>query len=166
MFNVKMMLAGAVALGILCSVNAADKNDNLLKGKWKIYGKKTTTIDKSGVIACVNKTKKDIGGVVKGVSLNQKTAQPIYFSAESKAENVVGSANSKYSIYLDITHTDGSHTYGVIAKFKTGTHDWQKVERTFTPKKPIKYVNYYLLFRWRTGNAWFRNAMLKISEKK
>ena len=167
MANVKMMLAGALALGVMCSVGAAEKNKNLLNSKWAIYGKsKTTTIDKSGVIACENKTNKSLSGVTQRVDLNQKTAQPIYLSAESKAEKVAGSASSKYAIYLDITHTDGSRTYGVIATFKTGTHDWQKAERSYMPKKPVKYLSYYLLFRWKTGKVWFRNAMLKIAEKK
>ncbi len=96
----------------------------------------------------------------ENVVLDQKEAKTISFSAESKAENVTGEADVFYSIYLNITYADGTKTDGVNCLFKTGTHDWEKSEGTFTPDKPIKLLDYNLLFRGRKGKAWFRNAVL------
>ncbi len=157
-----------MALAVVCwaavSVLADDaKAKNLLTSKWRIYGSnKNTVIDKDGVIACVSKgkSKKDVSGVMQNVILNQKEANPITFSAESKCEDVTGKPAPTYSIYLDIKHTDGTSTFGRIVTFKTGTHDWEKAEKTYTPKKPIKRLNYLLLFRYRPGKVWFRNAAL------
>ncbi len=94
------------------------------------------------------------------VVLDQKEAKTISFSAESKAENVTGESDVYYSIYINITYTDGSKKDGVSCLFKTGTHDWEKSESSFAPEKPIKSLQYNLLFRNRAGKAWFRNAAL------
>ncbi|MFA6293348.1 MAG: hypothetical protein WC637_16300, partial [Victivallales bacterium] len=94
------------------------------------------------------------------VVLDQKEAKTISFSSESKAENVTGEADVYYSIYINITYADGTKKDGVSCVFKTGTHDWEKSEGSFNPEKPIKSLQYHLLFRNRAGKAWFRNAML------
>ncbi|MFA6293351.1 MAG: hypothetical protein WC637_16315 [Victivallales bacterium] len=94
------------------------------------------------------------------VVLDQKEAKVISFSAESKAENVTGDSDVYYSIYINITYADGSKKDGVNCLFKTGTHDWEKSEGSFTPEKPIKSLQYHILFRNRAGKAWFRNATL------
>ena len=94
------------------------------------------------------------------MELNQAEAKTIEISAESKAEDVSGNADSNYSIYMDIVHPDGTKTYGVIAVFNTGTHDWEKASLSYTPAKPVKSLNYYLLFRNKTGKVWFKNVVL------
>ena len=94
------------------------------------------------------------------VAIDQTEAKTISFSAESKAESVTGEPDVYYSIYINIVYTDGSRKDGVNCLFKTGTHDWEKSEGTFTPEKPIKSLDYNLLFRKRAGKAWFRNAVL------
>ena len=85
--------------------------------------------------------------------------------SESRSENAVGTAPNNYCIYLDITHSDNTKTYAVMVPFKTGTNDWTKAEKTYTPKKSVKEVKYYLLFRKMTGKAEFRNAVLKQTEQ-
>ena len=76
-----------------------------------------------------------------------------------------------YSVYANITFMDGTKKGGISAPFKTGTHDWEKAEKTYTPPKPIKLVKFYLLFRKRKGEGWFRNPSLvegkaKAADKK
>ncbi len=98
------------------------------------------------------------------VELNQTQASPIYFSAESKAEDATGKSSAYYSIYINIQYTDGTRKGGVNCQFNPGTHDWEKASGSFTPPKPIKTLQYYLLFRKRPGTAWFRNATLTLAE--
>ncbi|MFA7229879.1 MAG: hypothetical protein WC071_01285 [Victivallaceae bacterium] len=161
-------VAALICCGIAPVLNADDAPDsnNLLK-KWYIYTKSTSTvIGDDGVIACDNKTAKDVSGVSQAVTLNQTEVKPLTFSAESKAEDVIGDASSTYSIYLDIYHTDGTKTYGIVELFNPGTHDWEKVSKTYVPTKPVKQLTCLLLFRWRTGKVWFRNAVLTQDEPK
>jgi hypothetical protein len=131
--------------------------------KWNEYGygKGKISIDQDGYYVFVNTGERDVGGINQQVYLNQKGPKPIYVSAESKAENVAGTEPSNYSIYLDIYYSDGTSSLAVVAPFKPGTHDWETASLTFTPKKPIKSVIYYLLLRYQTGKVWFRNAVLK-----
>ena len=127
------------------------------------YGQKAETKnllkswDGGGVLAEEVNVKDAVG---QTVVLDQKEAKVISFSAESKAENVTGDADVYYSIYLNIVYNDDTKKDGVNCLFKTGTHDWEKSESSFTPEKPIKSVQYNLLFRNRAGKAWFRNAIL------
>ncbi|MDD5598445.1 MAG: hypothetical protein PHV82_10910, partial [Victivallaceae bacterium] len=141
---------------------APETNKNLLSARWLIYKASKTTEIRRGIICCENRGNPEsaFSGVYQKITLNQKIAAPIEFSAESKCENVVGGSNKDYAVYLDIVHTDGSRSHGAAALFNPGTHDWEKAENVFVPSKPIKSLYYYLLFRNRTGKVWFRNASL------
>lgn len=148
----------ALTLGIFA------QDANLLKNaSWRLYAKndKTSVIDKeNGTFSFVGTAEFKKAGVIQIVVLNQTEPKAITFTAESKCEDVKGNTANNYVIYLDILHTDNTYTFGVQASFKNGTHDWEKVQYTYTPKKPIKTVNYYVLFRNVEGKAQFRNITL------
>lgn len=77
------------------------------------------------------------------------TPQPLFFSppisagnitlrAWSKAFKAGGSAttagtSSDYSLYADITYTEGASQWGERAEFSLGSHDWEFQEHTFVP---------------------------------
>ncbi|MEN6402358.1 MAG: hypothetical protein ABFD94_10500, partial [Armatimonadia bacterium] len=94
-------------------------------------------------------------GLTYTVTLDQK--QPLPFTAElwSKARDVSGTADSNYSLYIDLTYMDGSPLWGNIAPFSPGTHDWEKRTVTIVPDKPVKEVSFHGIFRGHTGTAWF-----------
>ena len=96
----------------------------------------------------------------QSVVLNQKVATPITISAESKCKDVTNKPSAYYSVFANVEFMDGSKKGGIYAPFKPGTHDWEKAEKTYTPSKPIKVVKFYLLFRKRKGEGWFRNPSL------
>ncbi len=154
------IMAAAVIAGLTMAIMAQE--GNLLSEKWNIYAKSTTTqIDeKTKEITCKNEAPKTISGVVQTVMLNQEAPKAITFSVESKATDVQGTLLSNYCVYLDLGMLDGTNVFGRTAVFKGGTHDWEKAELTYTPEKPIKRVNYYILFRNVTGEASFRNPIL------
>lgn len=87
--------------------------------------------------------------------LNQEQPTPLLVRAASRAENVSGSPDSGYSLYVDIYYTDGTPLYGQTYNFATGTADWQWGELCLEPAKPIRNVNVYLLLRSKSGTAWF-----------
>lgn len=129
---------------------------------WKNYGKpENTTIihsDREISVACTDISQ--IAGVWQLVMFDQKEAMPIMMGFECKAENVSGEDDNNFGIYMDITHTDGCNTWGVIVKARTGTHDWEQYSFTYTPQKPIRSVNFRLLLRKKTGRAQFRAPFL------
>ncbi|MDO4557435.1 MAG: hypothetical protein Q4C47_00515 [Planctomycetia bacterium] len=95
------------------------------------------------------------GGVAFSLNVNQNRPEPIYMAAESRAENVSGTMDSGYAIYADIIYQDDSPEWGVNVPFAIGTHERQKVEKTFLPEKPVKTMTFYLLFRGHTGLVEF-----------
>ena len=95
------------------------------------------------------------------VVLNQKVPRPIVARAWSKAEGVDGSADSDYSLYLDLEYADGTPEWGVTAPFRVGTHGWERVEARFTPSKPVRSVTCHLLLRRHAGRARFRGTELR-----
>ncbi|MCL2742901.1 MAG: hypothetical protein FWE67_03525 [Planctomycetaceae bacterium] len=101
-------------------------------------------------------------GATQHIVLNQTTPMPLIAEAESKAENVSGSADSEYSIYLDLTYMDGTQLWGQTVAFSVGTHDWEKKQLTLFPEKPVKSLSFYTLFRGKTGKVWFRNPKFSV----
>ncbi|MFV1967652.1 MAG: hypothetical protein ACC628_19660, partial [Pirellulaceae bacterium] len=101
-------------------------------------------------------------GAAQTVLLNQQKPAPVVAAVWSKAEAVSGSANSDYSLYLDITYTDGTPLYGQTASFSAGSHDWQRRQVVVMPDKPIRSVHVHLLLRNHAGKAWFRDPELRV----
>ncbi len=99
-------------------------------------------------------------GAGQTVVLDQVRAAPLIASAWSKAENIPGSPTAEYSLYLDLTYSDGTHQWGIVKSFPTGTGQWTRRELVVVPTKPIRSVSYWLLLRGRSGKAYFREPAL------
>jgi len=99
-------------------------------------------------------------GILQVVKLDQAKPTPIFAVAYSKAEGVTGSANSDYSINLELTYTDRSHLYAQFAPFSVGSHDWERREVYVMPAKPVLDVYCYCLFRKHRGRASFKGVEL------
>ncbi|MDO5581902.1 MAG: hypothetical protein Q4G69_12295 [Planctomycetia bacterium] len=119
------------------------------------------TQEKDGSFLCDNKDKaNEHRGVYYPFTLNQKKATPIIASLESRAENVGGSSDPDYSLYIDVQYADGTSLYGQTGSFETGTHQWEKQKVLIVPTKPIRSLAFYGLFRNHTGKAQFKNFQL------
>ena len=89
------------------------------------------------------------------IELNQKQAVPVIVSGWSKADQVQGANAADYSIYIDAEYMDGTPSWGNIASFRAGTHDWQRRQVTLLPTKPLKSMTIIALFRSHSGTVWF-----------
>lgn len=108
-----------------------------------------------------NESLEESGGIYYVLRLNQTEPKKFIISGWSKAENVSGTKNNDYSIYVDCYYNDGTPLYGQTAQFNTGTHNWEYSEKIIEPTKPIKQMNIYCLFRRHTGTVWFDNINLR-----
>ncbi|MDR2117127.1 MAG: hypothetical protein LBP87_12175 [Planctomycetaceae bacterium] len=149
-------------------------NENLLQpDQFQPYEK---GFEKQGdVFVCDNGNDNTVKrGVLCRVILNQEQPLPIYAEAWSKAENVGSSQslNHDYCIYLELTYNDATsqfYTDGVPLStqsilFSAGTHDWEQRQMFLIPEKPVKSLTFYILFKNRTGKAYFRD--MKLSTQK
>lgn len=143
-------------------LRAEQSGENRLKpDAWRPWQK---GFDRDGAMfVCDNSSDAKVQrGAGQTVVLNQTTPEPIVAIAFSKAENVGGSADSDYALYLDLIYADGSHLWGQAAPFTTGTHDWQRRQVMVLPEKPVKSVTLNLLLRNHAGKVWFRDAELRV----
>ncbi len=150
---------GAVVKKIL---KGTDAGENLLKADaWRGYEQ---GFDRDGEAFLCDNSSSPQGrrGVAQTVVLNQTKPEPIIASALSRSEEVGGSPDSDYSVYLDLSYTDGTQLWGQSALFDGGTHDWQRREVVIMPAKPVRQVAFYLLLRGRAGKAWFRDPRLEV----
>lgn len=157
------LIAVGQEVAIKPGIIGLDVEGNLVREiVWKRYGKGFAPEFKDGTATFSSDNDKKIQGLSAKIILNQSEAKPITFSAESKAEkvSVKGKTEHNYSLFLDITYTDNTIKYAVIAPFKVGSHDWEKSEMYFTPEKPIKLISAHMLFRFATGTASFRNVFV------
>ena len=106
----------------------------------------------------------DVCGVYTKITFPKDFTYPVKISGWSKAENVSGSPDNHYSIYVDFFYTDGQPWYGKTAKFSTGTHDWEYSEAIYYPEKPLSHANIYCLFRRHSGTVWFDNIFVGYAD--
>lgn len=133
---------------------------NNVPASWQPFGKGFRLAPGAGrggrhAIVCENSAGQGAYGAMQTITLDQTASAPVLVRGWSKAENVNGSADTGYSLYVDIIYTDGTPLWGQTANFRTGTHDWQERELTIVPAKPIKSINLYCLLRGHTGQVWF-----------
>ena len=127
-------------------------------------GYRTTTDEgrgKSAALMCENPGGDGWFGAAQTVSLNRTSAAPLLVRGWSKAENVSGGADSGYSLYVDLTHTDGTPLWGQTGNFRCGTHDWERREFVILPDKPVKTLTLHCLFRGHAGKAWFDDVSVE-----
>lgn len=115
---------------------------------------------------CLKIANPDRGEMVvsQTVMLDQTTPTPILAGGWSKALEATGAEDGNYSVYLDLMYTDGTPLFGQIANFRVGTHDWEYSEVLVRPEKPVKSLTFNVIFRYRTGTAWFDGLTLKQGE--
>ncbi len=111
-------------------------------------------------LGCENSNPGDWTGASQTLLLNRINTAPIVVRGWSKADNVSGSPDSGYSLYVDIAYQDGTPLWGQTANFRTGTHDWQQRELLILPQKPVKSLTLHCIFRGHTGKAWFDDVTL------
>jgi hypothetical protein len=101
-------------------------------------------------------------GASQTLALNRTNVVPLTVRGWSRAENVSGSADSDYSLYVDILYTDGTPLWGQTGDFQCGTHDWEHQEFTIVPEKPIRTLSLYCLLRGgHSGKVWFDDVAVE-----
>lgn len=150
---------GAVLKKLL---NASDAGENLLRSDgWRAWQKGYAR--EGDVFVCDNGVDSAAQrGASQTVTLNQKRAEPIVASAWSKAEGVGGGRNSDYSLYLDLTYTDGTPLWGQVDTFSVGSGYWEKAQVFVFPEKPVRSVSFHMLLRRHAGRALFRDPELRV----
>ena len=116
----------------------------------------------SRAVACERTNQTSWYGVSQSLALNRTSTAPIVVRGWSKAENVSGSADSDYALYVDILYSDDTPLWGRTGNFATGTHDWNERVFTILPEKPVKSLSLYCLFRGQhTGRVWFDDVSVQ-----
>ncbi len=140
-------------------MNPEHMGENRLKmDAWHPFGDGFETVGMQAM--CHNERADQIRGMSQSVQLNQQRPEQIVASLESKAEGVGGEINQDYALYIDLVFTDGTRLYGRSRPFDVGTHDWQHHQLIVIPKKPVKSLTFYGLFRHHEGKVWFQKAKL------
>lgn len=102
-------------------------------------------------------------GLWKTVVDEVPSDKPIVFGGWSRAE---AAEASEYCVLVDVTYSDGSHDWARKAHFRMGTHGWEEARGVILPKKPVKGISVYAIFRSRTevpasGVVLFRDFFLE-----
>ncbi len=115
----------------------------------------------SCALACSNASGEGWFGASQTVTLNRAQPVPLVVRGWSKAEQVSGGADTGYSLYVDLTYTDGTPLWGQTANFRTGTHDWQERQFMIFPEKPVQALTLNCLFRGHAGQVWFDDVSVE-----
>jgi hypothetical protein len=115
----------------------------------------------SQALACENASGDGWFGASQTLQINRADAAPLVVRGWSKAEGVTGSADSGYSLYVDIVYADGTPLWGQTASFRCGTHDWAQREFVILPERPVRTLTLHCLFRGHAGRAWFDDVSVE-----
>ena len=101
------------------------------------------------------------GGLWKTFEYNEPSDTPIFFSGESRAEDVCA---QDFCLFLDIWYDDGTPVWAQRAEWTQGTHGWERTSGAFVPERPVRKIEMYALLRQGRGKAEFRNLWLERRE--
>jgi len=99
-------------------------------------------------------------GANQNVHLHQSDPGPVLVSAWSQPEGVAGIKDDGYSLYIDITYTDGSNEWGYILSFDPSDPNWQRRYALVNRSKPISQMNVYCMLRGHKGRAYFDDVVV------
>jgi hypothetical protein len=113
-------------------------------------------------VKIVRRPGEDNAGAQQRVVLNQAEPRPLTARVWTKGTGVTGDSDINYALYLDAEYADGSPGWGlIVVPADTKTNDWQLLEHTVTPAKPVRSITYHLLLRApHTGEAIFDEVFL------
>jgi hypothetical protein len=115
----------------------------------------------SQCVVCERREGDGESGASQTLTLNRTNIAPFIIRGWSKAENVSGSPDNGYSLYVDIVYADGTPLWGQTVNFTCGTHDWEQRQFVLLPDKPVKLLTLHCLFRGHTGKVWFDDASVE-----
>src|ERR1035437_1932410 len=115
----------------------------------------------SQCLVCERSEKDVESGASQTLTLNRTNIAPFIIRGWSKAENVSGSPDNGYSLYVDIVYADGTPLWGQTANFACGTHDWEQRQFVLLPDKPVKSLTLHCLLRGHSGKVWFDDASVE-----
>lgn len=111
-------------------------------------------------IVCENATTEGISGATQSLNFEDDPPERLTLTGWSRAEDVSGSGDVHYSLWVDATCVDGTVYNGHNAPFEVGTHSWQQATLELTPPTPIRSMRVFCIFRHHTGRAWFDDLRL------
>jgi hypothetical protein len=115
----------------------------------------------SRAVVCENHAREGEFGAQQTLALDRAAVAPLVFRGWSKAEDVSGSPDDGYSLYVDLVYADGTPLWGQTADFRCGTHDWEPRELVILPEKPVRRLTVYCLFRGHTGKVSFDDVTVE-----
>ncbi len=99
------------------------------------------------------------GSICQRIRFDKPLNEPFWFGGWSRAEN--SELEEEYSIYLDIFYEDGTNLWGQTAEFSPGSHDWEFSDSYIVPNKPIREIQFFILFRHNCGKVWFDDVFIE-----
>ncbi|MBI5393910.1 MAG: hypothetical protein HZA91_01295 [Verrucomicrobia bacterium] len=99
-------------------------------------------------------------GATQNVSIKQDRPELLVVEGWSRAQDVVGARGPDYAIVVDLRYEDDTNLTGLAAEFTPGTHDWEYQRLFIRPEKAVRRATVRLVFRGRSGTAWFREVRL------
>lgn len=110
-----------------------------------------------GLAAAVDTDPVFKGGLWQTVVYETPSAEPVYFSGESRCE---AAQARDYCLFLDIWYDNGTTSWSIQAPFRQGTHGWEKAAGAFVPVRPVKKIQMHAFLRHGKGRAEFRRLDL------
>lgn len=106
-------------------------------------------------------------GIRQKITFDPPIFEPLRFGGHAKIDAAnpfapVPGVAGDFNVYVDAYYEDGTPLWGVKANFDPEITDWQCAESVLVPAKPLKEIDFIVLFRKVSGTVTFDDFFLEV----
>ncbi|MBR0190957.1 MAG: DUF4091 domain-containing protein [Thermoguttaceae bacterium] len=175
MLKIKMTRFPSFLLVLMFVASTLFAQENLLRdpgmeslgenrSPWFLKHKSTVLTSADGTRSLHIETDESLScGAMQVVEFDPPIRAPFRFGGRAKLDEKAvrgGKGATDFDVYLDVFYEDGTPLWGVKAQFDPETLGWQTAEAMLWPEKPIKKLQFFVLFRDYIGKVTFDDFYL------
>jgi NPCBM-associated, NEW3 domain of alpha-galactosidase len=119
-----------------------------------------------GALLLRNDSDRQVTSAQQWVMLFQEKAKPITLRARVRTKDVTGAKNNKFALHAVVCYVDRQFTTRDprVLPLEPGSGDWQDIEWTLEPTRPVRSIQLTLRLNGRRGSAWFKDVSVRSND--
>ena len=119
-----------------------------------------------GALLLRNDSDRQVTTAQQWAMLFQEKACPITVRARVRTQDVTGAKNDKFALQAVVCYVDKQFTTRDprVLPLEPGSGEWQNVEWTIEPTRPVRSIQLTLRFNGRRGSAWFKDVSVRSND--
>ena len=120
----------------------------------------------NGALLLRNDSDKQFTTASQWVMLFQEKSRPITIRARVRTKDVAGAKSDRFALHAVVCYVDKQFTTRDprVLPLEPGSGDWQNVEWTIEPTRPVRSIQLTLRLNGRRGSVWIDDVSVRSSD--